>query len=216
MSVHVVVPVKEPRNAKTRLAQVLSLEERARLTATMLRDVCAALGEAARAGGIEAISILTGDAALVPSGLGHIADAGSGLNAALAQAARELVRRGAAALLIVPADVPFVEAADLRTLIGAARAPALAIAPDRSARGTNALLISPPQLITPQFGPHSFAAHRAAGEAVGVPVQVMHCPGLECDIDEPADLKRLMDSGREAYAFLRATRAAGLARPRER
>ena len=209
MSVHALVPVKALREAKTRLAAVLTFEQRARLTLTMLHTVCRALRQAAESRDVRSISIVTSDATLVPEGCARIDDAGFGLNAALAAAAEQLVRGGAQALLILPADLPFVRASDVRALCAwGSERPALAIAPDRARRGTNGLLLTPPQLIAPRFGAESFAAHAAAGRAAGVTAAVPQCPGLECDIDDPADLELLLHREPQAYSFLQPPREA--------
>jgi 2-phospho-L-lactate guanylyltransferase len=71
----------------------------------------------------------------------------------------------------------------------------VAIAPDRAGRGTNGLALRPPDAIGFRFGAGSFAAHRADAEAAGVPLVEVHRPGLEFDLDTPADLARWIELG---------------------
>ena len=85
------------------------------------------------------------------------------------------------------------------------------MAPDHTGHGTNALLLAPPQLIAPRFGPESFRTHLRAAHAAGTTPQIVRSPGLEYDIDEPADLQRLLGGERAGYAFLSTTRAAASA-----
>ena len=59
--------------------------------------------------------------------------------------------------------------------------------PDRHGRGTNALLLSPPDVIDFCFGGDSKAAHLAAARAAGARVEVLDGP-LTLDIDTPEDL----------------------------
>ena len=80
------------------------------------------------------------------------------------------------------------------------------IVPDRHGSGTNALLIAPPTVMAPAFGPGSFARHAALASAAGARVRVGRLPSLELDVDTPGDLEALR-------AALRA-RDAGAARTR--
>ena len=76
-------------------------------------------------------------------------------------------------MLVLPIDLPAVSAATLGDLLdegaGAIDAgrPLVVVVPDRHARGTNALLVSPPAAIEPAFGEGSLAAHMAAAVAAG-------------------------------------------------
>jgi 2-phospho-L-lactate guanylyltransferase len=67
----------------------------------------------------------------------------------------------------------------------------VAIVPADAGGGTNALLLYPPDVIAPSFGPDSFAAHLRAAEAAGAAVQVVSDPALGFDLDTPDDLERL-------------------------
>ena len=82
-----------------------------------------------------------------------------GLNPALREA-RAAIHAGR--LLVVPGDLPAVTAGDLAAVLAAgdtAGAPGVILAPDRHGRGTNALLLDPPDVIEPAFGGDSRAAH---------------------------------------------------------
>jgi 2-phospho-L-lactate guanylyltransferase len=78
--------------------------------------------------------------------------------------------------------------------------------PSHDGQGTNAILVSPPDAFAPSFGPGSFARHKAQAEAAGIASLELTLPGLALDIDEPPDLKRLMEAKRSdpRYRFLRA------------
>jgi 2-phospho-L-lactate guanylyltransferase (CobY/MobA/RfbA family) len=90
------------------------------------------------------------------------------------------------------------------------------VAPSDARDGTNALLLSPPGVIEPAFGPSSLEAHLRAAAAVGASVQVVADPELGFDLDTPDDLERLDASRlvelielgmREADALLAPTEA---------
>ena len=119
-----------------------------------------------------------------------LAESEPGLNVALSQACAFASARGASSVLIVPTDLPLLTAHDLGSLIDLACEPAcLVIAPDRRDEGTNALLLRPPHIIQPAFGPSSFEAHQARATAAGISVCVYRSPTLALDIDRPSDLQ---------------------------
>jgi 2-phospho-L-lactate guanylyltransferase len=206
VSVHAVVALRSLDHGKRRLAGALTGRERHKLIQTMMGDVLATLRGTS---GVAALSVLTGDASLVPPGCSHIRDPGLGLNAAVSHAARVLVAAGASAMLVLPADLPFLGVEDIHALIDAGRDHAIVLAPDAAGCGTNALLVSPPGLIAPHFGLNSCAAHAAAARALGAKAHLVHRPGLSRDIDEPQHLRILIAAARPRYAFLvRALRQA--------
>jgi 2-phospho-L-lactate/phosphoenolpyruvate guanylyltransferase len=81
------------------------------------------------------------------------------------------------------------------------------IVPDRHGSGTNALRLSPPDVIAPAFGPGSFARHAARGAAAGAVVRVAQAPSLELDVDTPGDLAALRDALLRRPAAAPRTRA---------
>lgn len=135
----IVVPVRSLTDGKRRLAPVLSPDERAALVRRLfLRTL-----EAAAAAG-PPVLVVSPDPAALALARGHGA-AGLeeprpiGLNHALGLAAREAAGGGAGALLVVSADLPDLEAADLRAMLPTPEAgpapPEAAPRPDRAAGG---------------------------------------------------------------------------------
>ncbi|MGH2477133.1 MAG: NTP transferase domain-containing protein, partial [Candidatus Limnocylindrales bacterium] len=114
-----------------------------------------------------------------------------GLNAGLREAREEALAAGADAILVLPVDLPNVTPdllAPLTAMAGDARGPLVVVVPDRHDRGTNALLLVPPDVIDFRFGGDSRDAHLEAGRAVpGAVVTVLHGP-LTLDLDTPEDL----------------------------
>ncbi len=197
MRVEAVVPLKDLAHGKSRLAGRLVQSQRARLIRTMLEQV---LSAAIAAPGIARVSVLTTDPALVPQGADHLADSGEELNGALSRAARTLRGAGADALLILAADLPFVSAEDVGSLVEASRSGGVVAAPDWQHAGTNALAIPLARIIPMRFGPGSLAAHEAEARAARLPWSVVRRPGLAFDVDDPAQLEPLARD--ERYAFL--------------
>jgi len=204
LRVHVVVPLKDPSQGKSRLAGALAEPQRLRLIHAMLDHVaCAAL----RARGVAAVSVLARGAVRVPAGCAHLLDRGRDLNSALVAAAHELCDGGAQLMLVLAADLPFVTAEEVEALIECGEREALVAAPDTLRAGTNALRIRLGGALPLRFGPDSLRAHAAAAEAARMPFELLDRPGLACDIDEPAQLGLLAGAPAGAdYSFLRSDR----------
>lgn len=202
MDVHAVIPLKDPAQGKARLAGALAVPQRAELIRAMLAHVADCL---AATPGIATVGVLTSEPHLVPGGCEHLVDRASDLNGAVTQAARELRSRGAAGtLLVVHADLPFVTPDEIAALIAASGEGAVAAAPDWGQTGTNALTFSLSRELATRFGPGSLAAHADAARAAGLSFAIVRRPGLAYDIDEPAQLRTLIDRGGPRYGFLRA------------
>ena len=66
-------------------------------------------------------------------------------------------------------------------------APLLAVCPDETEDGTNALLLAPPGDFTFRYGPGSFRAHLAEADRHGRAAHVIPAPGLRFDLDTESD-----------------------------
>jgi len=181
----VVIPMKPLAGAKERLAPALNPGERRRLSLAMLADVIAAARR------FERVWVLNSDpdaaAVAIDAGVEPILDPapGLGLNASLTEATKRSLDEGANGVLIVSADVPAVSAEDLEALSDKA---GLALAPDRSGSGTNALWRAPANAIEVAFGTSSRAAHERLAREAALDVRVIDRPGLALDVDTPDDL----------------------------
>jgi 2-phospho-L-lactate guanylyltransferase len=198
MSLWAVVPVKPLDQAKSRLAGALAPEERASLVQALLERT---IGILRQVQAITEIVVVTGDPGVAAwaseAGSRVLREAGEpDLNRALLAATRSAQARQVEAVLILHADLPRVEAADVEAMAAsAAAAPIVVVAPDRHRRGTNALLCAPPGLIEYQFGPDSFALHCAQAQAAGIRLEICSTPGLALDLDLPEDLELLRADG---------------------
>lgn len=187
-STAVLIPVRTFEGAKSRLGAVLDAEERRDLVERLLRrTVSAALATP----GVVDVVVVSPDPEVLAiasaAGARPLAQWTRGLNPAI-QEARAAV--GADRLLVLPADIPAVTPGALAAVLGAgdaAGAPSVVLAPDRHGRGTNALLLSPRDVIDPAFGGDSRAAHAwLASSADAAYVEVPDV--LALDIDTPDDL----------------------------
>jgi len=113
-----------------------------------------------------------------------------GLNSGLREAREEAVAGGANAILVLPVDLPLVTAeavADVVAPLARFGPPIVVIVPDRHGRGTNALLVAPPDAIEFSFGGDSREAHVACARDAGARVVELGGP-LAIDLDTPDDL----------------------------
>jgi 2-phospho-L-lactate guanylyltransferase len=95
-------------------------------------------------------------------------------------------------MLVLPADLPAIGADDIAAILAAgdrAGSPSVVVVPDRHGRGTNALLLDPPDAIDTAFGGGSRAAHAwlAASSEIAL-AEVTGRTGIDLDLDTPDDL----------------------------
>ncbi|MEM7541249.1 MAG: 2-phospho-L-lactate guanylyltransferase [Pseudomonadota bacterium] len=202
----VVIPVKRFAEAKTRLSGVLSDAERESFAQVMLNDVLSAIAQSQRVRGVMAISQeVRAKFAIERLGGLFIPETSSGLSNALMQARTVLKERGIDEMLMIPGDVPLVSAAEIDRIVEQhARAPAVTIVPDREESGTNALAVSPADLMPFSFGLQSLGKHTQSARDAGVEPHVLRLPGIGLDIDNPLDLRTLLafDNESESLAYL--------------
>ncbi len=200
-----VVPVKDTAIAKQRLAPAFPPQLRQMLALAMLEDVLEALSEAP---GLARRLLVTIDpeAMRLASRYGCecMSDgAEEGHTGAVAAAARRLSADGVGAMLTLPGDIPLVSAEEIGRLVGAHRPPpAFTIAPSHDEKGSNAILVSPPDAVPLRFGDDSFFPHLAAAEARGIVPTIVRLPGIALDIDNPADLAHFARLGSRTRAGL--------------
>ncbi len=191
MTLWAIVPVKPLRRGKSRLAEVLTQEERKDLNCNLLAhtvDTLAAIPD------IEHVLVVSRDPEALALAREHGArtvqeNGASGLNIALAKAtivAKNYTTRG---VLIVPADLPLITPEDVRAILERVKdPPVVVVAPDQRRQGTNALLICPVGLIDYNFGPKSFERHCELAVQAGARLEICELPSLALDVDLPEDL----------------------------
>jgi 2-phospho-L-lactate/phosphoenolpyruvate guanylyltransferase len=192
--VDVLVPLKRLDLAKSRLAERLEPEARARLMRALLDRTLRAAAAAPSLGRIVLVSSDAGAAGIAAGhGIEWHDDRGLPWNEALAAATAAVVRSDD--VLILSADLPLVTSADVETLVAAAPERGLAIARSRDA-GTNAVLLRPAGAILTCFGVRGSAAEHArlAAEA-GLAAVIVDVPGLATDLDSPDDVRDVLALG---------------------
>jgi 2-phospho-L-lactate/phosphoenolpyruvate guanylyltransferase len=205
-----VVPVKDTAAAKQRLAGAVPPPLRQALALAMLEDVLAALADAR---GLAGRLVVTIDPAVRRLAARYGAEclaegAEDGHTGAVAAAARRLAAEGRGAMLTLPGDIPLVTAAEIERLIAAHRqalrqaGPSFTISPSHDERGSNAIIVSPPDAVPLRFGDDSFLPHLAAAAAHGIAPTIVRLPGIALDIDNPVDLAHFARVGSRTRAGL--------------
>ena len=188
-----ILPVKSFAQAKQRLRHELAAHDRRALVEAMFADALVALG---RVPNLERIVVVSGDrvAQRIAGGYGAsvVEDDERGHNTAASRGVELLLEDQIERALLVPGDCPLLSPDDLTALLThpAGERSAL-IVPDRHGTGTNALLLTPPDVLAPSFGPDSCRRHLADASAAGVPAEVVELESLALDVDTPEDLEAL-------------------------
>ncbi len=182
------IAIKERLRCKTRLAEALAPAARMELVRSMLAAVLSAAGGAVS---VRQVLVVSPERDSVPAHVPVLADTGESLNGALTQAHRVLREFGCREVVVLPADLPNITAAEIDGLVHAGRRGGFAIAPDTAGLGTNALCLVSPHSFRFQFGPGSLQLHLEEARRAGLNPQTVRLPGLAFDVDSPADLNRL-------------------------
>jgi 2-phospho-L-lactate/phosphoenolpyruvate guanylyltransferase len=186
------LPVKSLRRGKQRLKHVLSDAERLRLNEFLFRRMIAV---AAAFPGLERTFVVSDatDSLQLAGALGAslIRTESQDLNGALTEGHRELRKRGAKRILILPIDIPLTESSDLREIARIGERHHLVICPDHRRMGTNALFISGKPNFQFKFGAQSYAGHQLEARRCGSEPALHYNVRIAMDIDDPVDLEVL-------------------------
>src|SRR5450631_738037 len=182
------IAIKSRLQCKTRLAEALVPEARIQLVRSLLAAVLSAAGGAQT---VRQIIVVSPERDSVAAEIPVLADTGECLNGALMQAHRALREFGCREVVILPADLPNITAAEIDALVRAGRNGGFAIAPDSAGMGTNALCLASAHPFRFQFGVDSKQLHLQEAQRSGLRPCVVRLPGLAFDVDSPADLDRL-------------------------
>jgi 2-phospho-L-lactate guanylyltransferase len=190
----ILVPVKNLSAAKQRLAPVLDQPSRTALAQAMLYDVLTTLYSW---GNRPPVAVVTSDPYAVKLAEEHrfevIPDPDNpGETGAIELATRICVERGIDTTLVIPADIPLIQAWELDEILKHAPAEGSVLVPAADGRGTNAAFRRPANLFPLRFGNDSFKPHHAAAQATGKPCIVLNLPGISVDVDNPVDLQHLI------------------------
>src|SRR5260221_233631 len=202
------LPIKDLRQAKQRLAPLLNPAERFGLAQAMLADTIRAVRGVRRA---DKVFVVTN---YIPAMQAAEANGWELLreeqqiseSVSVDAASRHCEECGVTSLLRLPLDVPLVQASDIDELLAIdCAAPALVIVPSRDGTGTNAIVRTPPALFPSHFGSGSFAKHCGEADRAGAQIVVRRNARLGMGVDDEAELAVLVRQdlrGAETGAWL--------------
>ncbi len=198
----ILVPVKSLANAKQRLATVLDQPTRTRLAQAMLFDVLETLHTWTNR---PDVSIVTSDPFALELARRFefhiIADnANRSETDAIEMATRFCESQGVDSTLVIPGDIPLIQACELEKILGAVPDHGSVLVPAADGRGTNAVWRRPAGLFPLRFGNDSFKPHLKAARATQKPCVVLSLPGIALDIDNSSDLRQLAEAPGETRA----------------
>lgn len=192
------MPVKDLWGTKSRLSPILNPGARAGLTLYMMGRVIRALQDA----DVNEVAVVSPDPVVLHTAADHgatpVTQESRGLNPALEEGRQWAMDKGATTLLVLPADLPLLDAEDVQAVIGSSGdAPSAVISPDANRAGTNALLLKPPDALPFLFGEGSYDAHVRSAVERGVPIEVCERPHLAFDLDTADDFRELREKGQQ-------------------
>lgn len=204
-----IIPVKKFENSKTRLSPILSEGERVELARLMLQDTLATLGQLDV---LHGLLVVSSDRRAQEIARNHGAtfifeEKDAGVNSAVALADRHCVSAGADTSVVVPQDLPLLNAGDLAEFFRVAQSgddgdyasrdsdkgkrKCIVICPSLRYDGTNVLLRQPPAVIKTHYDNNSYEMHIKAAESAGAAVHVVRAERLMFDVDTPGDVEQL-------------------------
>ncbi len=211
MTCFAVITIKRFDAAKQRLAGSIDESLRRRLAEAMFGDVLEAIAGARL---LDGVVVVTGEgraAAMArEAGADVVTDPeDGGHSAASSLGIARAVELGATRVVLLPGDCPLLDPRELDRLLTGMPSPWVAVVPDRHGAGTNAVIISPPDAISPSFGEGSCERHLGLARKAGIPSSREPLPTLGLDLDTPADiiaLTREIETDRAAGRPVRAAR----------
>jgi 2-phospho-L-lactate guanylyltransferase len=192
MTQWVVIPVKPLRRGKSRLAGVLTENERENLNRDLLLSTLEKITGLHEVGRILIVSRDPAVLALARSSkVVTLQEYGkTNLNLALKRATLFIRQYTVRSVLVLPADLPILDPLEIQMIFQHDQnSPLVVVVPDRHHQGTNALFMHPPGLIEYGYGPGSFIYHCQQANKSGADLAVLELPSLALDLDTPEDLE---------------------------
>jgi 2-phospho-L-lactate guanylyltransferase len=176
----VLIPVKDFRQAKARLAGVVPAAERIRLARWTAELVVAAAAPLPVFIACDDETVAEWAASL---GVTVLWRPSVGLNAAVLDGIAALAAAGIEHAIVAHSDLPLPSPLASVVMIGG-----IVLVPDTRSDGTNVMSVPTSAGFQPSYGSQSFRRHLAHAVALGLPVRVLRDAALALDIDTPADL----------------------------
>jgi len=203
VAVFIIIPVKRLDNAKSRLSSILTDDERKHFCLKMLEDVLETVNSTKHPHETVVISKDPTVSKIAKNfEAAYLKERKTGLNKAVSEAVDWCVEMGAASVLVLPADIPSVMPTELERIFTLGEKASMVISSSRNGKGTNALLLTPPNVSPTFYGPHSFQRHIKEAKKLKISCRRYRSPGLALDIDTIEDLTYFVSlRAKETYAY---------------
>lgn len=198
MAIHVVIPVKELRFAKSRLSNMLKPKMRVELILKLLEHIIKTCIDA----GIEKIYVLGVDREVEELskrfGCTFYRDRWKGLNRSLDGALSSLFKDPDAYIMILPCDLPLISKDDIDVVGKMLKHNDVVLSPSLKFNGTN-LMAMKGKVMKLQYGRSSFKKHLEYALLNGLRVAVYFSLSTALDIDRPTDILKLKEIASRGY-----------------
>ena len=189
MKTSVIIPVKTFQKSKTRLH--LSEEKTNKLCRLLLEEVIRTIHESKL---IDKTIVVTNEEQISDIiekySCEKIKDEHeTSVNDAVKLAEEYLVENEFTHSIVLPLDVPFFESDDLKKLLDFSENESVIVVPSRHFDGTNALLRTPINSMTPRYDEGSYSFQIESAKTSNVKISVGLVYRLMLDIDNPEDLE---------------------------
>ena len=210
MKVFAIVPVKNFVSGKSRLASLLSVEERIKLSKLFLDCTLKTLTNTSV---ISKVVVVSSDKRA--EAIAKMYDAkflqekkDQGVNAAVALADTYISEYIVDASIVIPQDLPLLLPEDIERICKVAQSHerCLVICPSVRFDGSNALLRRPPLLLKTSYEHDSYNIHIKKAKALNASVRIIHIKRIMIDIDTIDDIRKLIkfSSRNKVVAFLKS------------
>lgn len=202
-----IVPARDFRGGKSRLAPALDEDLRAELSRWMLTRVLKALKNAHNIHRIAVVSEGAETLSLGESmGVEKISCPARDMNGDLELGRAWANENGARWLLVVHGDLPALETSEVESMIGhAIEGPnGCAVVSPSMDGGTNGLLLGPPESLPFAFGEGSFQRHMDLAQKRNLRAIPFDSPGFRLDVDTISDVSAIIEMGVPAPEWLSA------------
>ena len=199
MSLWAITPIKSFKRPKSRLGDVLTLEDRRVLVKFMLGRILLSQRKSKL---FTNYLIVTEDSNVIDYveklGFKAFLQKKPGLNNGITEASKRAIKGGAKGILIIHGDIPRTSSSILQSVAKKHKQliktykQGITISPDSAGEGTNCMVCTPPDLIKFKYGPGSCLAHLETAHRGGIQVRLYRSKKLEFDIDRDADLSKLI------------------------
>lgn len=193
-----ILPVKRIDRAKRRLSTHFDDHQRTRIAEALVAD---AFDLCASAAFLEWWVVSDDDAVLASArerGFATVVDPEQGLNPAVTAAVATARAGGATSVTVIPSDIPLAFKGDLVDLLDTGATSDVVLVPSERDGGTNALFMSPPHLLEPNFGPGSLQRHLRNAEQASLRCALLALPRLSLDIDTIEDVRSYLTRPKHA------------------